>query len=122
MNDSHRHGGRVPPLPNNSTLSVILPWPTRFRFLIEELWEELSEANLQHDTARQVLASLHQQARQREENDLAKAGIPGHYFIIRPINPLNPPAPEDMTRMRDAITTLAALGMICGPEGDREEH
>jgi len=27
-----------------------------------------------------------------------------------------------MTRMHDAITTIADLGMICGPEGDGEEH
>jgi hypothetical protein len=122
MNDSHPPGRRVPPQGNNSTSHTTLPWPTRFRLMIEDLWDELSEANPQHHTARQALASLHQQARHEEEHDLAKAGTLRHYFIIRPVNPLNPPTAQDMTRMRDAITTLAALGMICGPEGDTQEH
>ena len=97
MSDGHAPGGRVPPAwRSDSTNYRTLPWPTRLRLMIE--------------------------ARQEEENDLAKAGTPRHYFIIRPVNPFNPPTAQDMTRMRDAITTLAALGMICGPEGDTGKH
>jgi hypothetical protein len=122
MKDTHAPGGRVPPVQRKDSVNYrTLPWSTRLRLMIEGLWEELSQADPQYDAARQALASLHQQARQEEEHDLAKAGTPRHYFIIRPVNPLNPPTAQDMTRMRDAITTLAALGMICGPEGDTGE-
>jgi hypothetical protein len=122
MKDRQGPGGRVPPVQRQDATDYrTLPWPTRLRLMIEELWDELSQADPQHDAARHALASLHQQARKEEERNLAKAGTPRHYFIIRPVNPLNPPATQDMTRIRDAITTLAGLGMICGPEGDTDE-
>ena len=121
MKDRQGRGGRVPPVQRNATDYRTLPWSTRLRLMIEELWDELSQADPLHDAARQALASLHQQAREEEERDLAKAGTPRHYFIIRPVNPLDPPTAEDMTRIREAITTLAGLGMLCGPEGDTEE-
>jgi hypothetical protein len=112
-------GSRVPPVQRHDTTDHwTLPWATRFRLMVEQLWDELSEANPLHDTARQALASVHQHARHEEERDLARTGMPRHYYIIRPVNPLDPPAAEDMARMRDAISTLADLGMICGPEGD----
>jgi hypothetical protein len=123
MKDSQGPGGHVPPVQRKDTTGHrTLPWPTRLRLMIEELWDELSQADPQHDSARQALESLHQQTREEEERDLAKAGTPRHYFIIRPVNPLDPPTAEDMTHIRDAITTLAGLGMICGPEGDTEER
>jgi hypothetical protein len=112
-------GGRVPPVERHGTTDRrTLPWATRFRLMIETLWDELSEADPLYDAARQTLGSIHQQAREEEESDLAKTGMPRHYYIIRPVNPLDPPAAEDIARIADAITTLAALGMICAREGD----
>jgi hypothetical protein len=112
-------GSRVSPAQRHDTTDhKTLPWATRFRLMIEELWDELSEADPLHDMAREALASVHQHARREEERNLASTGMPRHYYIIRPVNPLDPPAAEDMTRIRNAISTLASLGMICGPEGD----
>lgn len=112
-------GGRIPPVERRSnTDRRTLPWETRFRLLIETLWDELSQADPLYNAARQALRSIHQQAREKEESDLAKTGMPRHYYIIRPVNPLDPPPAEDMARIADAITTLTALGMICAREGD----
>jgi hypothetical protein len=40
--------------------------------------------------------------------------VPDRYLIIRPISSFNPPSPDDMKRITDAVRTLASLGMIAG--------
>ena len=34
------------------------------------------------------------------------------YFILSPINPMNPPSPEDMEKATAAFRTLDDLGLI----------
>jgi hypothetical protein len=34
------------------------------------------------------------------------------YFILSPINPMNPPSPEDMEKVTAAFRTLDDLGLI----------
>jgi hypothetical protein len=95
IKDSQGHGGRIPPVQRDDyTDDTTLPWPTRLRLMIEELWDDLSQANPHHEAARQALAPLHQHARQEEENDLAKTGIPGTTSSSDPSTPSTRPQPR----------------------------
>lgn len=60
------------------------------------------------------LRDLHERLCAEEDRQLRSGGVPDRYLIIRPISPFNPPAPEDVERITDAVRTLASLGMIAG--------
>jgi|tagenome__1003787_1003787.scaffolds.fasta_scaffold20860047_5 hypothetical protein len=60
------------------------------------------------------LQELHERLCAEEDRQLRSDGVPDRYLIIRPISSFNPPSPDDMKRITDAVRTLASLGMIAG--------
>jgi hypothetical protein len=60
------------------------------------------------------LRELHERLCAEEDRQLRSDGASDRYLIIRPVSPFNPPAPEDMERITEAVRTLASLGMIAG--------
>jgi hypothetical protein len=60
------------------------------------------------------LRDLHERLCAEEDRQLRSDGVPDRYLIIRPVSPFNPPPPQDMERITDAVRTLASLGMIAG--------
>jgi hypothetical protein len=60
------------------------------------------------------LRELHERLCAEEDRQLQSDGVPDRYLIVRPISPFNPPPPQDMERIADAVRTLASLGMIAG--------
>lgn len=61
-----------------------------------------------------ALRDLHRRLCDEEDQALTASGTADRYLIIRPINPFNPLAPDDMELITNAVRTLASLGMIAG--------
>jgi hypothetical protein len=88
------------------------------RLALQVLWHDLRAGTPEYEGAWEALRQVHDMLVAREHKELAETGLPGHYLIIRPVSPLAIPGPEDAARIREAITTLFSLGMICGPDDD----
>jgi len=100
-----------------------------------EDWHELRAARLALDVlmahmptaladsgAGAGLWQLHDRLCQLETGALARTGIPRCHLVIRPVCLMNPPGPEIMERITEAVRTLAELGMLtelwlAGPGG-----
>jgi hypothetical protein len=61
---------------------------------------------------RDALCAIHEHILQAELKDLRRGVLARDYFIISPINPMNPPGPEDMEKVAAALRTLDDLGLI----------
>lgn len=61
---------------------------------------------------RDALWAIHEHIRKAELKDLRQGILARDYFIISPINPMNPPSREDMEKVAAAFRTLDDLGLI----------
>ena len=61
---------------------------------------------------RDALWAIEEHIRAAELKDLRQGVLARDYFIISPINPMNPPSPDDMEKVTAALRTLDDLGLI----------
>ena len=61
---------------------------------------------------RDALWAIHEHILKAELKDLRQGILARDYFIISPINPMNPPSPQDMKKVAAALRTLDDLGLI----------
>jgi hypothetical protein len=73
------------------------------------------ETALGSDVTEKSLLELHDRICAAELNALRKSGLNRQYAIIRPLNMMNPPDPETMQKITNAIQVLDDLGLIAGP-------
>ena len=107
MTDSQKHGVEVE---TDSVIAALVP--TRaLRQALDVLWDGLPP-KVETDAVRATFLAIDEHLRATELTDLRRYGLSHDYFIISPINPMNPPAPEDMERIVSALRTLDDLGLI----------
>lgn len=68
--------------------------------------------SMETDAIRDALHDLDQQLRTATLADLRRGVLARDYLIISPINPMNPPGPEDMRKVAAALRVLDDLGLI----------
>jgi hypothetical protein len=113
MSSDQGHGANV----DLNGIEVTLR-PTRVtRLALDALLGSLPDDMLTPATEN-TLWDIHDQLCKKELAALSLWGIPRQYLIIRPINPANLPAPEDMERIIAAIRTLSSLGLLAGRGSD----
>jgi hypothetical protein len=68
--------------------------------------------NAETPAIREAFYAIDEHIRKAELKDLRQGVLSRGYFIISPINPMNPPGPEDMEKVAAALRTLDDLGLI----------
>lgn len=110
MTGQQGHGVEV----ETDTLRAALE-PTRvLRHSLDVLWSHLP-ADMETDTIRAAFGEIDEKIREATRADLRRGVLARDYFIISPVNPMNPPGPEDMEKIAAALRTLDDLGLIIIP-------
>jgi hypothetical protein len=115
-------GGPAGLVPSGSGRGAAVPqWNApdsgKLRLALEVLWDELFDGRLP-DAVLGMLTELQQQVTAAEEAQLVASGLTSQYLVIRPVDVLSPPGPEQMAKITGAIRALAELGMLVGAGGD----
>jgi hypothetical protein len=63
-----------------------------------------------------MLRKIHDRINKLESDAIRDSGQAEHYLIIKPISPVNPPPPEAMEKIANAVRTLQRLGMLAGQD------
>lgn len=86
--------------------------PTRvLRHSLEVLWGNLP-TDMETDALSAAFCELDEQLRKATLANMRRGILSRDYFILSPINPMNPPGPEDMEKVAAALRTLDDLGLI----------
>jgi hypothetical protein len=105
-------------IPMPSGAEYELPHPIVARMALEVLWKELFAncvpGSLEPEEAavEQNLYTLHEMLWRSEMEAVASTALTAHFLIIRPVNPLNMPAPEEAADIAAAIATLERHDLI----------
>jgi hypothetical protein len=102
-----------------------MPHPIVARLALEVLWQQLFNAipgrlAPEEERVESALLAMHAMLWERERAAAAETGQYAHYIILRPLNPLNMPSPEEVAAIRDAIATLDRHDLIARPWADEE--
>jgi hypothetical protein len=96
-----------------------MPHPIVARMALEILLRELaSERNPgiplepEEEAVCMALDAMHDMLWRREMDSVADTALSAHYLIIRPVNPLNMPGPEEASEIAAAIATLDRHDLI----------
>ena len=109
-----RRGVRVP-FPEYTEDEI--PHPIVARMALEVLWQELMHRvpctlEPEEEAVNAALEAMHAMLWRREMQAVADTALTAHYLIIRPINPLNMPGPEERAEIAAAIATLDRNDLI----------
>jgi hypothetical protein len=113
--DSRGRGVRIP-LP--SSLEYELPHPIAARMALEVLWHELfydrvpGKLEPEEEEVEKRLYAMHEMLWRKEMQAVLDTALTAHFLIIRPINPLNMPGPEETVDIAAAIATLDRYDLI----------
>ena len=107
MTREQRHGVEVE---TDSILAALAPTHA-LRRALDVLWGSLPPS-VETDAIRAAFLAIDEHLRTTELADLRRYGLSRDYFIISPINPMNPPKPEHMGKVAAALRTLDDLGLI----------
>jgi hypothetical protein len=107
MSNDQGHGVKVE---TDSILAALAP--TRaLRQALDVLWGGLP-INVETPAIYEAFHAIDEHIRTTELEDLRRGVLARDYFIISPINPMNPPSPENMGKVAAALRTLDDLGLI----------
>lgn len=107
MSSDQGHGVEVE---TDSILAALAP--TRaLRQALDVLWGGLP-ATMETPAIREALHAIDEHLRRTELRDLRQGALARDYLIISPINPMNPPSPQDMEKIAAALRTLDDIGLI----------
>jgi hypothetical protein len=107
MSSDQGHGVEVE---TDSLLSALVPTRT-LQHALESLWDNLPP-DLETDALRAAFYELDDRLRKAALANIRRGVLARDYFILSPINPMNPPSPEDMEKVTAAFRTLDDLGLI----------
>ena len=107
MSSDQGHGVEVE---TDSLLSALVPTRT-LQHALEVLWDNLPH-DLETDALRAAFYELDDRLRKAALENIRRGVLARDYFILSPINPMNPPSPEDMEKVTAAFRTLDDLGLI----------
>lgn len=115
-----QRGVRIPPpeMPEDD-----MPHPIVARMALEMLWHEFTNRvpgtlEPEEEAVNRALGAMHAMLWRREMQAVAETSLIAHYLIVRPINPLNMPGPEEAAEIAAAIATLDRHDMIARPWTD----
>jgi hypothetical protein len=116
-----KRGVRVP-LPEHADEEM--PHPYVARMALEILWRELTNRvpgtlEPEEKAVDKALEGMHAMLWRKEMEAVADTALIAHYLIIRPINPLNMPGPEEAAEIAAAIATLDRNDLIARSWTDR---
>jgi hypothetical protein len=97
----------------DSIRTVLAPTQT-LRLALDVLWGSLLPA-METDTVQTALRELDERLIKQANANLRTGILSRDYFIVTPINPRNPPSPEDLEKVVAAFRTLDDLGLIIIP-------
>jgi len=97
----------------DSIRDVLGPTPT-LRLALNVLRSNLPPS-METDTVRAALRELDEHLIKEANANLRTGILSRDYFVVTPINPRNPPSPEDLDRVVAAFRTLDELGLIIIP-------
>jgi hypothetical protein len=102
-----------------------MPHPIVARLAIEVLWQQLintipGQLTPEEERVDSALRAMHEMLWERERAAAAETGEYAHYIILRPLNPLNMPSPEEAAAIRDAIATFDRHDLLARPWADEE--
>ena len=107
MSSDQGHGVVVE---TDSLLSALIPTRT-LQHALEVLWDNLPP-DLETDALRAAFYELDEKLRKTALENIRRGVLAHDYFILSPINPMNPPSPVDMEKLAAALGTLDDLGLI----------
>ena len=107
MSSDQGHGVQVE---TDSLLSALVPTRT-LQHALEVLWDNLPP-DLETDALRAAFYELDDRLRKAALENIRRGVLARDYFILSPINPMNPPEPEVMRQITAAIRTLSDLELI----------
>jgi hypothetical protein len=100
------------------TVEWEIPHPVVARLALEVLWQELFYTRVpgtlepEEKAVEKSLDTMHAMLWRKEMQAVADTALTAHYLIIRPINPLHMPGPEETAEIAGAIATLERHGLI----------
>ena len=96
-----------------------MPHPIVARMALEILWREFeftrdprTPLEPEEEAVAGALDAMHAMLWRNEMEAVADTALIAHYLIIRPINPLNMPGPEETAEIAAAIATLDRNDLI----------
>jgi hypothetical protein len=109
-----RRGVRVP-LPEYADEEI--PHPSVARMALEVLWREFTNRvpgtlEPEEEAVNKALEAMHSMLWRKEMQAVAGTALIAHYLIIRPVNPLNMPGPEETEEIKAAIAALDRNDLI----------
>lgn len=110
MSGGQGHGAGV----DLESVRAALQPTRRLRLALDVLTEDLPP-DLETDAISKALWELHENLAKTETAQLRTYGLSQDYLIVRPINPINPPAPDTMREITTALKTLAGHGLLVVP-------
>jgi hypothetical protein len=105
-------------LPAPETAEWEMPHPIVARMALEVLWRELfltrtpGTLEPEEDAVEKALDAMHAMLWRKEMQAVADTALTAHYLVIRPINPLNMPGPEQAAEIAAAIATLERHDLV----------
>jgi hypothetical protein len=110
VSGEQRHGAAV----DTDSVLAALNTTRPLRHALDVLWDNMP-GDMLTDAIRAAFFEIDEQLREAALADLRRYGLSREYLIVSPINPMDPPGPEDMERVTAAVRTLDDLGLIITP-------
>jgi hypothetical protein len=94
-----------------------IPHPIVARMALEVLWREFTTRvpgtlEPEEEAVVEALEPMHAMLWRKEMEAVAGTALIAHYLVIRPVNPLNMPGPEETAEIAAAIATLHRHDLI----------
>jgi hypothetical protein len=102
-----------------------MPHPIAARLALEILYLQLfahvpGKLEPEEEAVSDALQALHDKLWRQEEDAAAETGLFTHHLILRPVSPLNLPAPGEAADIAAALATLDRHDLIARPWADEE--
>jgi hypothetical protein len=105
-------------LPVPASTEYELPHPIVARMALEVLWRELFYTSVpgrlepEEEAVEKALSAMHRMLWRKEMEAVADTALTAHFLIIRPVNPMHMPGPDETAEIAGAIATLERHGLI----------
>jgi hypothetical protein len=102
-----------------------MPHPIVARLALEVLWRQFfttvpGHLEPEEEQVNSAMQAMHEMLWRKERQTAAETGQYCHHLIVRPVNPLNMPAPGELAEIADALATLDRHDLLARPWADEE--
>jgi hypothetical protein len=116
-------GPRGVRIPSVQCYDFEIPHPIVARLALEILWNQFvttvpGELEPEEQAVNKALHDMHEMLWRREMEAVNHTALTAHYLIIRPVNPMNMPGPDETAAIAAAIATLDSHSLIARPWAD----